>query len=64
MARRTDFAAKMAKGQKQGPTCPVCGNVYTFVKKVESYYSEDSGSWKYKTMNLKVCKCNEKEVYN
>lgn len=62
MAKKQDFASKLHKG-KTGPTCPTCGNVYTFVKKVESYFSADTGTWKYKTMNLKVCQCNEKEVY-
>ncbi len=63
MAKRTDFAAKIAKASKQGPTCPVCGNVYTYVKKVESYYSEETGSWKFRTTHHRVCQCNEKEVY-
>ncbi len=63
MAKKQDFASKVAKAQKTGSACPVCGNIYSFVKKVESYYSEDSASWKYKTVNLKVCQCNEKEVF-
>jgi len=63
MAKKQDFASKLAKGQKHGEMCPTCGNVFTFLKKVESYYSENSQSWKYRTMNLKVCNCNEKEVY-
>ncbi len=63
MARKTDFASKILKAQKGGPTCPVCESVYTYIQKVESYYSEETQSWKYKTQNLRVCKCNEKEVY-
>lgn len=63
MAKKKDFASKIAKAQKRGTSCPVCGDVYSFVKKVESYYSEESGSWKYQNNNIKVCKCNEKEVY-
>lgn len=63
MAKKQDFASKVAKAQKVGLSCPVCGDVYSFVKKVNSYYSEESQSWKYQTNNIKVCKCNEKEVY-
>lgn len=46
-----------------GNVCPVCGNVYTLLKKVESQYSEESKSWKYMDRHVKVCQCNEKEVY-
>ncbi|MEJ2634815.1 MAG: hypothetical protein P8184_05930 [Calditrichia bacterium] len=63
MAKKQDFASKVAKAQKSGMACPVCGDVYSFVKKVESYHSDETDSWKYKTVNFKVCKCNEKEVY-
>ncbi len=63
MAKKQDFASKVARAQKHGATCKVCGDVYTFVKKVDSYYSEETASWKYNTLNVKVCSCNEKEVY-
>ncbi|MEJ2051219.1 MAG: hypothetical protein P8Y60_15510 [Calditrichota bacterium] len=63
MAKKQDFASKVAKAQKMGQSCPVCGDVYTYVKKVESVFSEDNKSWKYQTDNVRVCKCNEKEVY-
>ena len=64
MAKKQDFASKIAKSKKVGLSCSTCGDVYSFVKKVESYYSEDSTSWKYKSKNFKVCKCNDKEVYS
>ncbi len=64
MAKKQDFASKIAKQQRTGEICPQCGNAYTFLRKVESYYSEERQSWKYATMNLKVCQCNEKEVYS
>ncbi len=63
MAKKQDFSSKSKKMEKRGPLCPVCGNVFTYVKKVESYPSEESGSWKYRTQNIKVCQCNESEVY-
>ncbi len=62
MAKKQDFATKLAKGKKRGETCPVCGNIFTLLKKVESYKTE-MGTWRYRTTNLKVCQCNEKEVY-
>ncbi|RMF58805.1 MAG: hypothetical protein D6748_07770 [Calditrichaeota bacterium] len=64
MAKKQDFASKVLKQQQQGEICQQCGNAYTFLKKVESYYSEESGSWKFATKNLKICSCNEKEVYS
>lgn len=64
MAKKQDFASKVAKAQKSGESCQVCGDVYSFVKKEKSYFSESTQSWKYETKNYKVCKCNEKEVYS
>jgi hypothetical protein len=63
MAKKQDFASKVQKHAKLGNVCPVCGNVFTLLKKVESQYSEESKSWKYSERNVKVCQCNEKEVY-
>ena len=63
MAKKQDFASKVAKQRLKGEICPQCGNAYTFLKKVHSYYSEESNTWKYATVYLKVCQCNEKEVY-
>jgi len=63
MAKRQAFADKIKKKEVPGTICPVCETPYTFLKKVTSYYSESTKSWKYGTQNLKVCKCNEKEVY-
>ncbi|MBN2365667.1 MAG: hypothetical protein EH225_06740 [Calditrichaeota bacterium] len=63
MAKKQDFASKVAKAQKTGLSCAVCGDVYSFVKKERAYFSEESQSWKYEVRNVKVCKCNENEVY-
>ncbi|GAB4365330.1 MAG: hypothetical protein Kow0042_04500 [Calditrichia bacterium] len=63
MAKKQDFMSKLTKGQKKGQNCPVCGQVYSHVKKVDSYFSEDTNAWKYKTASVRVCACNEKEVY-
>ncbi|RMG68552.1 MAG: hypothetical protein D6715_01875 [Calditrichaeota bacterium] len=63
MAKRQDFASKIQKGKNTGPTCPQCGDTYQMVKVVRSVYSEEKGSWKYQTKNVKVCSCNQAEVY-
>jgi hypothetical protein len=62
MAKKQDFASKN-KQAKAGNVCPTCDNAYTFLKKVESIYSEETQSWKYNTHTVKVCQCNEKQVY-
>jgi len=59
MAKKQDFARKV-KGNI-GEQCPVCGTVYQFTQVVEPNINEDS--IKFKTANVKVCKCNEAEVY-
>ena len=63
MAKKQDFASKVAKAQKSGDTCPVCGDVYSFVKKEQAYFSDATQSWKYEMKNHKLCKCNEKEIF-
>ena len=63
MAKKQDFAAKLAKTQRKLESCQTCGDVYTFIKKEQAYFSESSNSWKYEMRSIKVCKCNEKEVY-
>ena len=63
MAKKQDFISKLTKGHKKGEICPNCENIFTFVKKVDSYLSEESQTWKYRTETVKVCSCNEKEIY-
>ncbi len=59
MAKKQDFARKV-KGNF-GEQCPVCGTVYQFTQLIDS--TVNNGSIKFKKTNVKVCKCNEKEVY-
>ena len=59
MAKKQDFARKV-KGNI-GEQCQVCETVYQFTQVVEPNINE--GSLKFKTANVKVCKCNEKDVY-
>lgn len=64
MAKKAGFADKVFKKNQKGSVCPVCETPYTFLKKVSSYYSEETRTWKYLTQNIKVCHCNENEVYS
>jgi len=64
MAKTTSFAEKAAKAMagKRGSECPTCGEVMQNVLVISA---EKSGktSYKYNQHFVKVCKCNEKEVY-
>ena len=64
MAKKQDFTSKVNKQSKFGNVCPVCDATYAFVKRVGSEISEKSNHWKFNSQNLKVCKCNEKEIFS
>lgn len=64
MAKKQDFSSKVKKQSMLGNVCPNCGNTFTYLKKVESVFSEETGTWKYANQNVKVCQCNEKEIYS
>ena len=64
MAKKQDFMSKTSKQSKLGNVCPVCEATYTFIQKVGSSKAEKTNAWKFSTQNVKVCKCNEKEVYS
>jgi predicted RNA-binding Zn-ribbon protein involved in translation (DUF1610 family) len=63
MARKVaSFADKVAKdARKVVDRCPKCGAQIQIVKQVVSRKVEDI--WKFNTRMVKVCKCNEREVY-
>ena len=65
MSKDRSFAAKVAKALsgKGGTHCPECGEVLSSVKLVVSEKSESTNSWKFNTRLVRVCKCNEAEVY-
>ncbi len=65
MAKKVaSFADKVAKDAKKVvETCPVCGAQIQIAKLVVSKKNEDKGTWRYSSRSVKVCKCNEKEVY-
>jgi hypothetical protein len=63
MAKDKSFAAKMAKATMVAKTCPKCGEVGNMSLVVSSEKKESKDSWIFKEKMVRVCKCNEKEVY-
>lgn len=65
MAKKVaSFADKVAKDAKKVvETCPVCGTPIQVAKLVVSKKDPDKKAWRYSTKSIKICKCNEKEVY-
>ncbi len=61
MAKKQTFADKAAK-KSQTVDCPVCKEHFQYIRYVRAVKT-DSGAWKYKSRNMGVCKCNQKEVY-
>ncbi len=61
MAKRQSFLDKTQK-KKNVNICPVCSGEIQYVKHVRAVKSE-TGSWKFRTVNTGICKCNEKEAY-
>ncbi len=62
MAKKMDFAQKSRK-KADIHTCPICAGPIQYVKHIKAVKTED-GSWKFRTQNTGVCKCNEAEIYN
>ena len=61
MAKKQSFAEKTMKKAHQS-ICPVCGAEMQYVRRVKALKT-DAGSWKFRSVNVGVCKCNEKEIY-
>ncbi|MFN3134771.1 MAG: hypothetical protein ACK44H_04280 [Candidatus Kryptonium sp.] len=65
MAKKVaSFADKVAKDAKKVvATCPQCGAPIQVAYLVVSKKSEETGNWRYNKKSVKICKCNEKEIY-
>ena len=64
MAKASGFGDKVAKAQAQKfRLCPVCGADTVPVRVVRSVRNEERGSTQYHDTIVKVCKCNEKQVW-
>ncbi len=65
MAKDQSFAAKVAKASSTpgGNHCPECGELSVPVKMVVAEKSESKNSWKFNQKFVRICKCNEAEIY-
>ena len=63
MARKQRTFADKLRREKQVVHCPKCGGAVQPIFHVKSEWSERTNSWKFKQKLVKVCKCNQKEVY-
>ncbi len=65
MPKDRSFAAKVAKALSHdgGNHCPECGETLSTVQLVVSEKQEGTNFWRFNQRFVRVCKCNEKEVY-
>jgi hypothetical protein len=64
MARKQRTFADKVQAKTHVVDCPKCNSPLQPVLMVRSVKKEDSGTWKFKRQLVKVCKCNQKEVYS
>ncbi len=60
MAKKQTFGDKSSK-KSYDVVCPACDQTKQYVKHVKAVKT-DTG-WKFRSLNVGVCKCNEKEIY-
>ena len=63
MAKDRSFATKTAKVDAGGDTCPVCGDSYAYIRYISTSKSDKTGAWKANRKMVRVCSCNQKEIY-
>jgi hypothetical protein len=61
VAKKQSFADKSTK-KAHTVTCPVCQETLQYIRHVKAVKG-DSGSWKFRSQNVGVCKCNNAEIY-
>ena len=61
MAKKQTFLDKSQKLERAN-FCPICEDEIHRIKHVKAVKG-DNGAWKFRTQNIGVCKCNEKEIY-
>lgn len=65
MAKSQTFADKLSKGQRRSKViCTKCNTEYSFILHVISEKSEKTGAYRFNQRQMRVCKCNEKQIYN
>ncbi len=63
MAKAQSFADKVNKARLAGAkTCPICGEIYSHIKKVEPVL-KNNGKFGYNETIVRYCKCSEKEIF-
>ncbi|MCH8273130.1 MAG: hypothetical protein IIB41_07735 [Candidatus Marinimicrobia bacterium] len=63
MAKDRSFSAKTAKVDDGSDTCPVCGDSYAYIKHISTSRSDKTNAWKANRKMVRVCSCNQKEIY-
>jgi len=61
MAKRQSFADKASK-KKDERLCPVCNQPIKYTLVVSPEPTADGQSYKMRSKNVGICKCNEKSV--
>lgn len=61
MAKKQSFADKSSK-KAHSMTCPICSEAIQHIKHVKAVKG-DNGAWKFRALDVGVCKCNNAEVY-
>ena len=61
MSKKQTFEDKLRK-KAPDQHCSVCDSSVQYVKQVKAVRA-DNGAWRYQERTVKVCKCNENEVY-
>lgn len=61
MAKRQSFADKASK-KKDLNYCPTCKEVISYTLVVSPEPTADGKSYKMRSRNIGICKCNEKSV--
>ena len=61
MAKKQSFTDKLAK-KTDDTHCSICDSEKKHVRQVKAVKTE-KGSWKFRSRQTAVCKCNEKEIY-
>ncbi len=65
MAKSQTFADKLSKGQRKSRViCPKCNTEFSYILHVTSEKSQKTGAYRFNQRQERVCKCNEKQIYN
>lgn len=66
MGKRTmTFEEKAARAARSKfDRCAKCGGDLVPTKVVRAYFSEKSRSYKFKEEMIKICQCNQKEIFS